>query len=142
MELTKEQQNKIDEIGRKYNLKLILLHGSYATGKQRPGSDLDIAILGHKPVSFDDQLKFFGEFGQIFGNNQERELDIKSLHGTDVLFKFQVARDAALLYGDASDFTEFKMYTYRAYRDSRDLFNLEHALTKKRQAHLMAAINH
>jgi hypothetical protein len=32
MELTKNQKIKIANIGKKYNLKLLLLHGSYAAG--------------------------------------------------------------------------------------------------------------
>ncbi len=49
MELTKKQKIKIDNIGKKYNLKLLLLHGSCATGKQKKGSDIDIAYLCNGP---------------------------------------------------------------------------------------------
>ena len=56
MRLTEEQQQKIEEVGRKYRLKFILLHGSYATNKIRRGSDLDIALLGEKPIEFEELL--------------------------------------------------------------------------------------
>ena len=52
MELTKEQKNEIKKIGDKFNLKLMIIHGSYATGKARPGSDLDVAVFGEKPTPF------------------------------------------------------------------------------------------
>jgi len=35
MHLTQGQQEKIEEVGRKYRLKFILIHGSYATGKMK-----------------------------------------------------------------------------------------------------------
>ena len=38
MKLTKLEKQKINKVGRKYNLKLILLHGSYVKCKARPGS--------------------------------------------------------------------------------------------------------
>ncbi|MBU4451109.1 MAG: nucleotidyltransferase domain-containing protein [Actinobacteria bacterium] len=48
MKLTELEKQKIKKIGNKYNLKLILLHVSYATGKVRHYSDLDIAVIGKK----------------------------------------------------------------------------------------------
>jgi len=35
MHLIQEQQHEIEEVGRKYRLKFILIHRSYATGKMR-----------------------------------------------------------------------------------------------------------
>jgi len=54
--VTEEQQQKIEEVGRKYCLRFILLHGSYATDRMKTGSDLDIALLGEKPIEFDELL--------------------------------------------------------------------------------------
>ena len=114
MQLTQEQQQKIEEVGRKYRLKFILLHGSYATDKIRKGSDL----------------------AEIFGDDPQRELDIKSLHKADPLFCYQVAKDSQLLYGDLTDFNEFKAYAFSNYFDSKDLFHLEKILVKKFQNYL------
>jgi len=132
MELTKAQQNKIDQIGSKYNLKLILLHGSYATGRERPGSDLDIAVLGMKSIDFKTELELFGKFERVFGNNQARELDVKTLHNKSVLFTYQAVKDAVLLYGEKIDFLKFKSYALRQYQESRDIFSLRDFLIKKR----------
>ncbi|MCK4540152.1 nucleotidyltransferase domain-containing protein [Candidatus Parcubacteria bacterium] len=55
--LVREQKWKIGEIEKKFNLKLILLHGSFASGKNKFGSDLDIAVLGKKPIEFEKLLK-------------------------------------------------------------------------------------
>ena len=61
MNLTKEQKQKIEETGRKFNLKLILLYGSFARGRNKFGSDLDIAVLGKKPIEFKELLKIHSD---------------------------------------------------------------------------------
>ena len=136
MHLTQEQQQKIEEVGRKYRLKFILLHGSYATNKMKTGSDLDIALLGEKRIEFEELLALYSDLAEIFGDDPQRELDIKSLHKADPLFRYQVAKDSQLLYGDLTDFNEFKAYAFSNYFDSQDLFHLEKILIQKFQNYL------
>jgi predicted nucleotidyltransferase len=136
MRLTEEQQQKIEEVGMKYRLRFILLHGSYATNKIRRDSDLDIALLGEKPIEFDELLAIYSDLSEIFGDNPQRELDIKSLHKADPLFCYQVSKDSQLLYGDLTDFNEFRAYAFSNYFDSKDLFHLERILIQKFQTYL------
>jgi predicted nucleotidyltransferase len=142
MRLTEEEQQKIIRVGKKYRLKFIVLHGSYATNKIRRGSDLDIALLGEKPIEFDELLAIHGDFAEIFGDDPQRELDIKSLHKADPLFCYQVAKDSQLLYGDVTDFNEFKAYAFSYYFDSQDLFHLEKILIQKFQNYLNQKYGH
>lgn len=136
MRLDKEQKQKIEEVGKKYDLKFILLHGSYADGKARDGSDLDIAVLGNKPIEFDKSLELHGDLSAIFGDNKKRELDLKTLHKIDPLFCYQVAKNSQLLYGDTTDYSEFKAYAFKNFFDSQDLFRLEKKLIYKFQNYL------
>ena len=136
MRLTEEQQQKIEEVGRKYRLRFILLHGSYATNKIRRDSDLDIALLGEKPIEFDQLSAIHSDLSETFGDNPQRELDLKSLHKADPLFCYQVTKDSQLLYGDLTDFNEFKAYAFSHYFDSKDLFHLERILIQKFQTYL------
>jgi uncharacterized protein len=136
MHFTQEQQQKIEEVGRKYHLRFVILHGSYATNKMKTGSDLDIALLGEKPIGFEELLAIYGDLAEIFGDNPHRELDIKSLHKADPFFCYQVAKDSQLLYGDLTDFNEFKAYAFSNYFDSRELFRLEKILIQKFQKYL------
>jgi len=142
MRLTEEQQQKTEEVGRKYRLKFILLHGSYATDKMKTGSDLDIALLGEKLIEFEELLALYSDLAEIFGDNPQRELDIKSLHKADPLFCYQVAKDSQLLYGDLTDFNEFKAYAFSNYFDSKDLFHLENILIQKFQNYLNQKYGH
>jgi len=136
MKITSQQKKQLQKVGKKYKLKLVLLHGSYATGKARKESDLDIAVFGKKPIGFEKLLKLHGEIANIFGDNKSREIDLKSLHQADPLFCYQVAKNSQLLYGSSFDYDEFRAYAFKAYYDAKDLFNLEHKLIKKYQDYL------
>ncbi len=136
MHLTEEQKIKIKNIGKKYNLKLILLHGSYAKDRQKPGSDLDIAYLGSRSDDLDMYLDIYSELEDIFGCSSKRELDVKSLHKIDPLFCYQVAKYSQLLYGKLQDYNEFRAYAFRIYHDAKDLFRLEKLQVLKYQKYL------
>lgn len=136
MKLTKEQQDKINKIGKKYDLKFILIYGSFATNNAREGSDLDIAVLGNKKVDFKKLLAIHGELSDVFGDNRERELDLKSLHKAGTLFLRHVTRDGILIYGNQTDFHNFQAYSYKRYIDSKSFFDLQRKLIKLRINHL------
>ncbi len=135
--LSQEQKNQLQEIGEKFNLRFIVVHGSYAKGVPHQGSDLDVAVLGYQFIPIDVLLELHGLIAGVFGDNRERELDLKSLHGADPLFRHLVVRDGVLLYGDETDFNEFKTYAMRSFDDARKLFRLEEALIKKQNADLL-----
>lgn len=135
METTTQQQKMLGEIGRKYKLKLLLLHGSYATGKQRPGSDLDIAYLPNRSLSLDQQLALHSNLADVFGDNYERELDLKSLVHTDPLFQYEVARDSHLLFGQRDIYDDFRAHAFFQYLDNEPIFTLEQRLSRKLLQH-------
>ena len=92
MQLTKSEKQKIKVIGKNNNLKLIILHGSYAMDKEKPGSDLDIGVLGKKFLDFTAVGNIYDDLSEVFGDGYDRELDLKSLHRIDPLFRYQVAK--------------------------------------------------
>lgn len=129
-------EKKLEELSQKYHLKFVILHGSYATGKQRHDSDLDIAVLGEKALPFDSFYKLLGEFSGLFGNEEGRELDFKALHRVDPYFRYEAVSHSKLLYGDPADYEEFKAFSQRAYEDARPLLELEKILSARYQKHL------
>jgi len=136
MKLTKLEKQEIKKIGKKYNLKLIILHGSYATGKAKIDSDLDIAIIGKKLIDFKKLAKIYSALSKVLGDNTKRELDIKTLNRADPLFCYHIAKYSKLLYGSLLDYNEFRAYAFRSYYDSKDLFKLEGLLVSKFQNYL------
>jgi len=135
MEITEIQKEQVRAIGEKFDLKFILLYGSYAKGTQDALSDLDIAVLGKKPIDFREYGKIYGELSRVFGDI-ERDLDVVVLDRKDSLFLYQVAKNSKLLYGSTLDYNEFRAYAFRAYHDSRDLRMLQDKLMMRYQEHL------
>ncbi len=124
---TKKQKERIEKICPKYNLKLMLVHGSFATGKEKPDSDLDIAVLGKEPISFDILIGIVGELEEVFS----QELDVKDIGNVDALFLYYVMKDSILLYGSPWDYFQLKTFAVRNYWDHKPIFKLEEILVKK-----------
>ena len=99
------QKLKIAKIAKKFQLKLIIIFGSFANGKFRKDSDLDIAVLGFKEVSFNEQIKLTNELSLIFNKN----IDLSVLNRANPLLLFQVSQNPVLLYGSRPDFLKFKL---------------------------------
>lgn len=127
---------KLKDAAQKYRLRFVILHGSFATGKIHDKSDLDIAVLGKQPIDFQKELNLYVDMAKIFGDSSKRELDFKTLNRVDPFFRYEVIQNGILLYGDPTDYEEFKAYAYLAYEDAADLLELEHVLSKKYQKHL------
>jgi len=136
MKITLEMRKKLNKIGRKHNLKFIILHGSYARGEEKPGSDLDVAILGKSFIDFEKQLEIFKDLAEIFGNSRKKELDVKTLHRVDPLFLYEVVKSGKLIFGDPSEYDNFVLYVYKNFQDSRDLFRLCDEMIARRMSDL------
>lgn len=128
MKISEKQDAKINEIGMRYNLDLIVLHGSMATRKIiSPDPDIDIAVYRHGGISFDEQLKMVADFIEVFGDN----VDLKTLHKKEPLFLYHAMKDSVLLYGNLHFYNEFKAYTFRCYMDAKPIFRLRDHLLRK-----------
>jgi predicted nucleotidyltransferase len=129
---------KLAAIAKKYNLKFVILHGSYSSGFPDKESDLDIAALASQPLEFKDELRAYGELENAFELPPSKEFDFKTLNKVDPLFRYEVIRGGKLLYGDPTAYEEYKAFAFRAYQDARPLLDLEHHLVQKFQTHLNA----
>lgn len=117
------------KVAQKHNLALVVLYGSQATGKAREDSDIDVAVLGKKPVSFKEELDLINNFIDIFKTD---DVDVKSLHNVGPLFRYQVMRNSVLLFGSPYNYHSYKAYAFRDYCDSQNLFRLKKILINKR----------
>ncbi|MFA5961814.1 MAG: nucleotidyltransferase domain-containing protein [Parcubacteria group bacterium] len=125
--LTSEQQIKIAKIAKKFHLKLVILFGSFSSGKNRADSDMDIAVLGLNIASFDDQLCLTNEFSQIFQSN----VDLTVINSANPLLSFQISKNAVLLFGSQQEFMKFKLYAFHMFNDYAPYFQMEKNLNKK-----------
>ncbi|HHT9158313.1 MAG TPA: type VII toxin-antitoxin system MntA family adenylyltransferase antitoxin [Candidatus Brocadiaceae bacterium] len=124
---------KIANLAEKYNLTLVILYGSQASGEVRKESDIDIAVLGARPIPLEQLIDLNNEFAELF---KVSEIDVKSLHNTNFLFRYQVMSKGVLLYGKSYAYNTFKSYAFRDYHDSQDLLRLKEVFIKKRLQNL------
>lgn len=136
MELTNKQQKNINSIGKKFDLRYIIIHGSFAQNNNKPGSDLDIAIYGKQTITPSKRIEIHGELGSVLGDNKERELDLKTLHNTNPLFRWEVVRTGILIYGDKKDYDQYYVYATKDYNDSKSLLELRDHIIEKTQKEL------
>ena len=127
MEITKDQKLKTVKIAKKFHLKLIVIFGSFANGKQRRDSDLDIAVLSSKEVSFNRQIRLANELSLIFDKN----VDLSILNRANPLLLFQASKNPVLLYGSREELLKFKLYAFNVYNDYAPYFEMERKLNKR-----------
>lgn len=127
-------KQQITKIAKKHRLDFVILHGSKVKkGVRGPETDVDIAIYRSGGIKAKEYFQIYKKMASIF---KGEELDLKTLHQVNPLFRFYVARDSQLLYGDKTEFNEFKAYAYRSLVDSLSLIKLEDFLTEKYQKEL------
>ena len=127
MKIAKNQKLKIEKIAKKFRLKLVIIFGSFANGKNKEGSDLDIAVLGSRGVSFDEQIGLINGFSIIFNKN----VDLSILNNANPLLLFEASKNSILLYGSRAEFAKFKLYAFNVYNDYAPYFEMEKNLNKK-----------
>ena len=77
MEISEKQKHKIGDLAKKYQLKLILLFGSRATGKIHKESDYDVAYLPSGNLSYDQEIDINLQFIGIFSYDRIDTVDLR-----------------------------------------------------------------
>ncbi|MEK7664733.1 MAG: nucleotidyltransferase domain-containing protein [Patescibacteria group bacterium] len=120
MEITEKQKEKIEELAKKYQLKLILLFGSRVDGKIHKESDYDVAYLPLKKLSFDQENYLNYDFTGIFHHNRVDTIDIGR---AKPLLLFGVFRKCQVLY-QQNDliFPTYRAYVFKKYIESKPFY--------------------
>jgi len=110
---------QFQSIAEQYDLRLVVLFGSQATGQMHSRSDADVAIWTERPLSVEERLELWGALTCLF----ETETDLTEMNRAEPLLLFQIASTGRLLY-KAQDLAweNFKSYAYRRYWDSAKFF--------------------
>ena len=91
------------------------LFGSYARGKEKPSSDIDVALLlsEKKTVEF-STLQFAANMEKKLGNR----VDVVILNSAGEVLKFQVRRDGKLIFERSSkQRKQFEVKSRKRYED-------------------------
>lgn len=121
-------EKKLAAICRKYNILLVVLHGSHASGHARESSDIDIGILAGKKHDAETQINIFTDFGDLFGD----KFDPVFLNGAEPLISYQVAIHGTPLYEVRKGiFQEFQIQAAARYMDTKKFRQLEKLYLKR-----------
>ena len=109
---------RLNEIAQQFGLDLIVLFGSHAKGRARPGSDVDIAVRAIQRPWDDWKWEFEVEAALSDAIQAEGEVDTVFLNGASPLLMFQVASTGqALFEKEWGVFSDFKSYAALRYYD-------------------------
>jgi len=126
---------KLTDIAHRYGLDLIVVFGSQAQGKARPGSDIDVAVrwIRRDWEDVERELALIGELTEVIWG--DGDLDVSFLNGASPLLLFEVACSGVPLYErQPGDFNLFQSYAARCYYDQRKFAELQGEYLKERYA--------
>ena len=106
----------------KYNLSLVILHGSYAKGTTTFRSDFDVGLLGEPKIIEEKYFDILRDFSSIFGD----KFDPVFLNGAEPMIMYQIAINGRPLYEKIEGlFGSFKVYALARYLDTEKFRLLE-----------------
>ncbi len=109
-------REKIAEIAKKRNLKLVALFGSQATGKIHAKSDIDIAFIGKNPIDFDAKLQLMTDFSDALKREDVEAVDLGIASPT---LMRAVVRDGQILFEETrGDFLRWKFYAIKIWLET------------------------
>lgn len=129
MDINEKQAKKIIELAKEFDLKLILLFGSYASGHANRDSDVDLAYSSSKKLSFEDEILINTEFCNIFQTDRVDTVNLKTAHP---LLLNQILENNKIIYEEASVYYSiFEASTLQKYKEAEPLFEMTHEHLEK-----------
>lgn len=130
--LKDETKKIIEELARKYRLKAVMLFGSAAKGRTRPGSDVDLAILADQ----DFYEKNFSDFTYDLMAAEEaekREFDVVPISGKNPILLYNIFNDGAPIYiRDREEYWRLRSWARFTYEEARRFFYGREKLLEER----------
>jgi uncharacterized protein len=115
--IIKKLRENLAEIAEKYDLDFLILFGSFARGKARPNSDIDIGVFGN--LEFDQELELAGKMSEILKSDH---IDFVNFRNASPLLAHTTGREAVLIYEKRDGlFKEFKTYAFKKYVETKPL---------------------
>jgi predicted nucleotidyltransferase len=85
------------------HIRLAILFGSFATGRIRPDSDLDVAVDAGRPITVDEKMKLIEDLAIEIG----RPIDLIDLHTAGEPLLGRIVTRGRRLIGDDTRYAEW-----------------------------------
>ncbi|PIP23414.1 MAG: nucleotidyltransferase domain-containing protein [Candidatus Nealsonbacteria bacterium CG_4_10_14_0_2_um_filter_38_17] len=110
----------IERIAQKYDLELILLFGSRASGKNYKGSDFDIAYLAKKDLDLNKEARLIIDISPVF---KSENIDLLNLRKAPPLLLYAVTKDCQVIYErNELIFSTIRAYAFKKYVETKYLY--------------------
>lgn len=120
----------IKKIAQKYSLKLILLFGSRASGKNYKDSDFDVAYLSKKDLNLSNESKLIIELSPIFKNEN---IDLVNLKYAPPLLLYAITKNCRIVYEENPlIFPTTRAYAFKKYIETKPLYEEKFAKLQKK----------
>ena len=130
MEISEKQQKRINELAKKYQLKLILLFGSRATGKTHKESDYDVAYLPSGNLSYDEETDINLQFIGIFSHDR---IDTVDLRKANPLLLYGIFKNCQILFAeDDLIFYRYRVYILKKYIEAEPYYEQKYKKLKEK----------
>lgn len=128
MQITSQQKQAIAKLAQKYHLKMILLFGSQVSGRLNQESDIDIAFLPQKDLSFQEECLFNYELTAIFQNDKIDTTNLKK--APPLLMKSILDKCQVIYQSESMIFDAFEVYALQRYQEAVPLFRMHEQAIK------------
>jgi hypothetical protein len=112
-------------------IELVIRFGSSVSGRARPDSDVDLAVLGERELTLDDRTDLIERLARTHGIPEDR-IDLVDLRTASPLLQHEVAEKGRLLEGTPERFLDFRISAWKVYQDTARLRRAREANLKKR----------
>ena len=130
--INESKRQKIEELARNFNLRLLLFFGSRVKGKLHKESDYDIGYLSSRDLSFEEEGHLINKLIKILEVSDERLINLVNIrYATPFLLKEIFEEHQILFKEDGEIYDVYKIYSLKKYLDSRRLFDLRDSLIKR-----------
>jgi predicted nucleotidyltransferase len=118
----------LEKLCRKHGVRMLVLHGSYVSGRANEKSDIDVGMMMSRKIGAKAYLNILSDFGELFGD----KFDPVILNGAEPLISYQVALHGKLLYEKEKGlFASFRTQAVARYHDSKKFRDLEKLYLKR-----------
>ena len=114
-------QDKIEEIVKKYDLKLLLLFGSQVSGKTHPMSDFDFGYIGKKDMSYQERGNLDDDLSRLVKGEVDT-VDLKN--GNPFLLK-EIAKNNRVFFEENGSYADFFSTAFREYFDAEPILRVQ-----------------
>lgn len=129
MIINQEQKNSVINIAKEYELDLLVLFGSQATGKIHSKSDVDFGFISSKNIDIDNRFKIENDLGKIF---KRKDIELVDMRRISPLMKKIISDEGVLLYQSIPGlFVRFNMYAFKLYIETKPLRELRYQSLKR-----------